>query len=211
MKNLLKLSARRRCCLNEACGPRVWLPKMCSLVVGCKPRLGHLWQCWYCALFRGIGLSSQQGHSSTTLPEFATRGHFQANLPELDTSGILPIIECWLWEPQASKFVVVVGLWYQTGLKFLLWCWQLTTAYVDILFSILMFLNNKPSCWNKNSSQRSCNVMNFDEVGRGTKWDCFWSTSLNPFIAAIKMSNSPVLLMLSQRICWPYGSFLTDS
>ena len=126
-----------------------------------------------------------------TLPEFATRGHFQANLPELDTSGILPIIECWLWEPQASKFVVVVGLWYQTGLKFLLWWWQLATAYVCIMFSILMFLNNKPSCWTKNSSQRSCNVMNFDEVGRGTKWDCFRSTSLNPFIAAIKIPISP--------------------
>ena len=33
--------------------------------------------------------------------------------------------------------------------------------------------------------------MNFDEVGRGTKWDCFKSTSLNPFIAAIKIPISP--------------------
>ena len=65
------------------------------------------------------------------------------------------------------------------------------TAYADIYFLILMFLNKKQICWTNNSSQRSCNLMNFDEVGRGTRWDHFSSTSLNPFIAAIKIPISP--------------------
>ena len=151
--------------------------------------MGLLWQCWYCALFRGICLSSQQGalqhhsawigHQGSLPGQYAQIGH-KWNLPNY-----------WMLVMRTSRFKICSGCQALISNWLEIFEISLMTAYVDILIFILMFINNIPSCWTKYSSQRSCNVMNFDEVGRGTKWDCFRSTSLDPFIAAIKIPMSP--------------------